>query len=174
MADTEVEIKGLSELQTALEELPHKVAQGGIKKALRAGAEPIYQRMVSSAPRYIGGRDYPPIGWLAEHFGTRVKLGDELSGSAFIGPQGKMDYPMYVSGAFKIVRNAKGKAIKVGRIAVATVTRFFEFGTAKMTKKPFMTQAFETEKENAVDAMVASLDETIQQAVEEAPKGPNV
>ncbi len=172
MADEEVEIKGLDELQSALEEMPHKVAQRGIKKALRAGAEPIYQRTVASAPRYIGGSDYPPIGWLAEHFGTKIKLGDELSGSAFIGPQGKIDYPMYASGAFKIVRNAKGKAIKVGRVAVATVARFFEFGTAKMSKKPFMTIAFETEKNNAVEAIATSLDETIQQAAAEALKGP--
>lgn len=171
MSDEEVEIKGLSELQTALEELPRKVAQRGIKKALRAGAEPIYQAIVRTAPRYSGVTDYPPIGWLAEHFGTKIKLGQELSGSAFIGPQGKMDYPLYKSGAFKLVRNKKGKMIKIGRIAVATVARFFEFGTSKMSKKPWMTQAFEANKNAAVDCIAASLNETIQQCAADAKKG---
>lgn len=170
--DIEYEMKGLVELQQALEELPHKVAQRGLKKALRAGAEPIYQRIVADAPRYSGNSDYPPIGWLAEHFGTKVKLGSELSGSAFIGPQGKMDYPMYTSGAFKIVRNAKGKAVKIGRIAVATIARFFEFGTSKMSKKPFMTRAFESTKDIALENITNSLDETIQACAAEAPKGP--
>lgn len=172
MDDVTCEMKGLSELQEALEQLPHKVAQRGIKKALRAGAEPIYQTIVATAPRYAGGAGGPPIGWLASHFGTKVKLGSELSGSAFIGPQGKIDYPMYASGAFRIIRNAKGKAKQIGRVAVASVARFFEFGTSKMAKKPFMTQAFETKKTVAVDAMASSLDETIQQCAAEAPKGP--
>src|SRR5208282_4462110 len=134
MADEEVTVIGLDKLQKNMEEMSLKVAKKGIDKALRAGAEPIYQGMVNGAPRYAGSADYPPIGWLAEHFGTKLKRGAELSGTAFIGPQGKIDYPAYASGAFDIVRNAKGKAVKVGRIAVATVARFFEFGTSKMTK----------------------------------------
>ena len=172
MADEEVTVIGLDKLQKNMEEMSLKVAKKGIDKALRAGAEPIYQGMVNGAPRYAGSADYPPIGWLAEHFGTKLKRGAELSGTAFIGPQGKIDYPAYASGAFDIVRNAKGKAVKVGRIAVATVARFFEFGTSKMTKKPFMTQAWEANKDIAFENIRTSLEETVQRVAEELPRGP--
>ena len=37
MADEEVTVSGLDQLQKNLEELPRRVAQRGIKKALRAG-----------------------------------------------------------------------------------------------------------------------------------------
>ena|SRR5271166_1421169 len=170
-----MEVKGMSELQQALEEVPRKVAQRGLRKALKSGAAPVQEGMVSLAPKYAGGDSRWPIGFLAEHFGVKIKIGrEELSGSAFIGPQGKIDYPMYASGAYKIVRNAKNKAIKVGRIAVTTVARFLEFGTSKMGKKPFMTQAFDTRSAAALDNITASLAETVEAAAAEAPKGPAI
>lgn len=102
---------------------------------------------------------------MAQHFGTRVsiKRGDELAGSAFIGPQGKIDYPKYQSGSYNIHRRA-GRMIKAGRIAVATVARFLEFGTHKMGKKPFMTQAFESHKQEALEAMTDELRDAVEGA----------
>jgi HK97 gp10 family phage protein len=175
MDDFTTEIKGLDELQHALEELPRKVAQRGLRKALKSGAGPVQEGMVNLAPKYAGNDTRWPIGFLAEHFGVKVKIGrDELSGSAFIGPQGKIDYPMFASGAYKIVRNAKNKAIKVGRIAVTTVARFLEFGTSKMPKQPFMTQAFDTNKEAALENITHSLAETVSEVAEEGNRGPRV
>ncbi|NCQ29162.1 MAG: hypothetical protein GW802_17310, partial [Armatimonadetes bacterium] len=40
--------------------------------------------------------------------------------------------------------------------------RFIEFGTSKMPAKPFLRPAFEGQKENAVKAIGAKLDERIQ------------
>jgi HK97 gp10 family phage protein len=163
--DVTVEVKGLAELEKALEELPKKVVQRGMRKALKAGAVPVQNGMVTGAPKATG--------FLAKHFSTKIKLGsDGLSGSAFIGPDGKMDYPAYLSGAYNIIRNAKGKVKKVGKVAVASVARFLEFGTSKMSKKPFMTQAFENNKMAALDNITNSLDATIQECANEAPKGP--
>lgn len=161
------EIKGLDELQQALEELSEKVANKGVKAALKAGAEPIQNAMVTLAPKNTG--------FLAEHFSTKIKMvRDALAGSAFIGPQGKIEYPAFLSGAYNIVRRKSGKIVKVGRIAVATVARFLEFGTSKMSKKPFMTQAFETQKEEALARITFSLSDTIKAAADAAPKGPRV
>lgn len=150
-----VEIKGLDELQKAMEELPLKVAKKGLRAALKAGAAPMLNGMHAGAPKKTG--------FMAEHFGVKLKINrDELAGSAFIGPQGKVDYPEYLSGAYRIVRKANGKVKKVGKIAVATIVRFFEFGTSKMAKKPFMTQAFETNKEAALEAIIEKLRDAVE------------
>lgn len=149
-----VEIKGLSELQEKMEELPAKVAKRGLRAALRAGAKVIVAAMVAMAPK--------DTGFLSEHFGTKISIrrGDELAGSAFIGPQGHVDYPRYDSGAYNIHRRA-GKVLKAGRIAVATIARFLEFGTRKMTKKPFMTQAFDSHKQEALEAITSELKDAL-------------
>jgi len=166
MPDIQMEIKGLSELQKALEEIPRKTAQNGLRLSLKAGGSEIEQGMVELAPR--------DTGFLAEHFGTKIKLSNGgLSGSAYVGPQGKIDYPAYSSGAYRLIRNAKGKISKVGKIAVATIARFLEFGTSKMSKKPFMTQAFETRVKPALDAIIARLATALEQAAKEVPKGPS-
>ncbi len=158
--DISVEIKGLSDLQLALEELPKKIADKGLRKSLKAGGAPIKNGMVSLAPKETG--------FLSEHFGVRVKISrDGVSGSAFIGPQGKIDYPAFASGAYRLLRKAGGKLAKRGKIAVASVARFLEFGTSKMAKKPFMTQAFESHQSDALDAIVKGLTTAVSEAANE-------
>lgn len=164
--DFTVEIKGLSDLQLALEDLPVKVAKHGLRSALKSGAAPIKEAMVTGAPH--------DTGFMSEHFDVKLKINrDELAGSAFIGPQGKIDYPAYTSGAYKIIRSATGRAKKVGAIAVATIVRFFEFGTSKMSKKPFMTQAFEGHKDQALANITQELTNAVAVAAAESPKGPS-
>jgi HK97 gp10 family phage protein len=159
MDDITCEVKGLSELQTALEEMPKKIADKGLRSSLKAGGAPIKDCMVSLAPKETG--------FLAEHFGVRVKISrDGVSGSAFIGPQGKIDYSAFASGAYRIIRNAAGKVKKRGKIAVASVARFLEFGTSKMAKKPFMTQAFESHQSDALAAIVKGLTKAVADAAE--------
>ncbi|HZR66613.1 MAG TPA: HK97-gp10 family putative phage morphogenesis protein [Terriglobales bacterium] len=135
-----VEVKGLKELQDKLEELPNKIARRGIRQALRAGAEIIRGEMVSNAPK--------DSGFLEEHIDVKTRLkSDLLAGSAFIGPNGKQLYP----------RNPKWPA----RTA-ALVAKWLEFGTSRMSKKPFMTQAFETRKEDALEAITRKLREALE------------
>lgn len=152
-----VEIKGLDELQKKLEELPVKVARRGLRTTLYRAAQVVVNAIVSLAPK--------DTHFLSEHFNRRVSIRkDELAGSAFIGPAGKVDYPAYASGAYNIKRGKNGKARKVGRIAVASVARFLEFGTSKMAKKPFMTQGFETSKQAALDKIIEGLSEAVKDA----------
>jgi HK97 gp10 family phage protein len=135
-----VEIKGLDQLQKALEELPQKVAKRGVRQALRAGAEPIKDEMVALAPK--------DSGFMSEHLDVKTRLmRNELAGTAYIGPNGKQVYP----------RNPKWPA----RTA-ALVAKWLEFGTRLMAKKPFMTQAFETKKQTALDAIIAKLKSAVE------------
>lgn len=145
-----VQVKGLDQLQKNMEALPAKVAKKGLRQALKKGGLVIRDAFVSMAPK--------DTGFLAEHFNMRMRIRrDELAGSIFIGPQGKIDYPAYASGAYNVRRKKNGKIALAGRIAVATVARFLEFGTSKMAKKPFMTQGFESYKEAALTAITEAL-----------------
>lgn len=129
------EIKGLQELQTKLEGLEAKVARKGIRQALRAGANVIRTAMAANAPK--------DSGFLEEHIDIKTRLkSDYLAGSAFIGPNGKIVYPR--------------KPGWPSRTA-ALVARWLEFGTSRMSKKPFMTQAFDTRKEEALEAITEKL-----------------
>jgi hypothetical protein len=67
---------------------------------------------------------------------------DEIAGSAFIGPNNKTVYP----------RNPNWPA-RTARL----VAQWLEFGTSRMAKKPWLTQAFETQKQRAIDAVAEKL-----------------
>ena len=152
------EVKGLSDLQAKLEEIPKFVARKGIRKSLALGGSIMRYALWMMAPR--------DTGFLAEHFDVKLRQmrGDIYAGSAFIGPQGKMDYPDK-DGSYREKMNKKGKIRKVGRISVASVARFLEFGTRKMAKKPFMSQAFESYKQATADAIINSLRASLNEAV---------
>lgn len=150
-----VEIKGLAELQQKLEALPEKVAKRGVRKALRDGADVLRSAIIQLAPKATG--------FLSQHFGTKIKMTrDALAGTAFVGPQGKVDYPAYASGAYNIKRSRNGRAKKIGRVAVATVVRFLEFGTSKMAKHPFFTAAFDSTRERILSTMIARLKSSVE------------
>ena len=148
------EVQGLDQLQANMESLPYRIAKKGLRNALATGGQVIKYAMHSLAPKRSG--------FLAEHFGVRISAKqDLLAGTAWIGPQGKMDYPDK-GGGYREKTNKKGKIRKVGRIAVASVARFLEFGTSKMQKKPFMTQAFDSNWQKALEVIKAALWQTIE------------
>lgn len=151
-----VEIKGLDVLQKQLEGLAENVAKKGIKGALGAGGAVIRDGMVELAPE--------DTGFLKEHFGMRIKMmSEDLAGSVFIGPEGKVDYPR--RGATGVGPQLPGTVTKKGRtVSVASVARYLELGTSKTGKHPFMTQAFESKKGNALDAIIGALKAFIDKA----------
>lgn len=152
-------VEGLDDLQKKLEQLPAKLAAKGIRQALRAGGMWIQKLMEALAPRHIPGTAAAPSGFLAKHFNTRIRMigGGLLGGDAFVGPQGRIDYPDIAGQWHLKIAKKTGKAKKVGRISILSVVRFLEFGTSKMGKKPFMTQAFESGKSDAFAAMQAEI-----------------
>jgi hypothetical protein len=87
---------------------------------------------------------------LSEHIGTKVSLrGDEIQGKSFVGPQGKVNYPR------------RGFGRKGRTIAAATVSRFLEFGTALNGANPFLTRAFESTKESAMEKIIPGIREKV-------------
>ena len=98
-------------------------------------------------------------GFLAQHFGMRTRvMQHDVAATAYVGPEGRIDYPRRGTG-----KDGKSK----GRtVSVETVARWAEFGTTKQGKNPFMTRAFEMEKQGAMDAMI----EEIRKAIEEETK----
>lgn len=147
-------IHGLAEIQKALEELPKEITRKGIRKALHAGGDPVQAALVEMAPE--------DTGFMKEHFGNRVRLlrqGD-VGGSIFIGPEGKINYPKQMSGH----RGPNAKNARTKTVSVASVVRFFQFGTEKMAPKPFMTQALLSRASAAVNAITESLKNTVESA----------
>jgi HK97 gp10 family phage protein len=145
MANTiEVKITGLEEIQKRLQdELPRKAANA-MRAALRDGARVIQSAIVDEAPK--------DSGLLSEHIDVKTRVrGAGLSGSAFVGPNAKVTYPTSDK-----PRPGKGPRAKPAWL----VAKFLEFGTVRMGANPFMTRAFESNKQKAIDAVVARLRQT--------------
>lgn len=147
--DFTFEITGLDEVQAKLESLKEKVALKGVRNALKAGALVVLNACVALAPHATG--------FLAEHFNIKISVRqDALAGSAFIGPNAKAVYPRKLIGPQK-------KDERTFTRTAEMIARWLEFGTSKMAKKPFMTQALESTTAAATDAMVSSLRATIEE-----------
>jgi len=60
------------------------------------------------------------------------------------------------------MRRLGKKVGKYLRVSAVMVARWLEFGTSKMSKRPFMTQAFESYHDDALNAIVETLKEKIE------------
>lgn len=151
----EVEIKGLSELQDKLEKMPDKMANRVLRQALTKAGFLMKLAMARLAPK--------DTSFLAEHFDVKGRVKRKgIEGSVFIGPNGKIDYPK--NGTYRKLLNRHGKEYSSGRIPVVAVAGFLEFGTAKMSKRPFMTQAFDATKEQCLNLIIEGIREGIKDA----------
>ncbi len=139
-----VEVKGLDELQRALEALQDADGTKFVRASVRAGAVVVKDQMVENAPK--------DSGLLAEHIDvkTRKQRGTALAVSALIGPNSKT-----------IIHEQDGGKTSGLRRTAQFITRMLEFGSKKMSKRPFMTQAWEQSKTKALDAMVEKLKEKL-------------
>ena len=156
-----VDVEGLDALERALEEMPGKLARRSIRRALFAGATIFKQHILRLAPRKTG--------FMAEHFGIRISKtrGEDLEAVAYIGPQGKIDYPDADGGyRTKVLKN--GKIKKVGRVAVASVVRFLTFGWSKKPSgDPFFINAFDIGKNQVLEETTKILAEEIEKIASE-------
>lgn len=155
----EVKIQGLKELNEALKLLPDRVAKNVLRGATNAGATIIRKEAQQRAPIYTGqvAEGHPPPGTLRR--AIYQKQISELSGL--------LKQVFYVG-----VRRGKNQRDRKGRSLDAWYWRFVEFGTVKMSARPFMRPAFEAKKQAAVDAIKNYLAERIPREVEKLPKGP--
>lgn len=161
MADiVSVNITGLKELQEALEKELPKDARLAMRIALSAGGGTVKDAMQSGAPVEVAGQN---SGFLREHIKVKtiIKNGG-LTGKALVGPtrdpypkrEGKLGTVTLRTGSGKIVQFMSKKA---GQVTAAMVAKWLEFGTTKMAKHPFLTKAYESSKQDALDRIIRKL-----------------
>lgn len=138
-----IHVSGLKELNDALKELPERIARNALSAGVYAAAKVIKDEARALAPNYTGpvAKGHPPPGTLKRS--VIMKHIAEKSG--------KYQQTFYV-----LVRHGKKykKQGKKGNLSQdAFYWRFVEFGTVKMAAKPFMRPAFESKKQEALEAM---------------------
>ncbi|MDH6185484.1 HK97-gp10 family putative phage morphogenesis protein [Polaromonas sp. CG_23.6] len=155
-----MQLTGFKELAAALRELPERVARNGLRAAVNAGAGVIKQEAIAKAPEATGALK-------ANFYQKQIR---EQS-----GPMQQTFYVGVRKGVAKYASNKankrSGKAGKAYKDDGTTFYwRFMEFGTSKIAPRPFLRPAFETKKEDAVNAIGAKLDERIQKYARELAK----
>lgn len=132
-----VEVEGLDQFAEKLDKLPFKTAQNIMRPALQASGEVFQQAAQSFAPvaSQPSHLESTP-GELRNSIISKVRLGKDLdSNTVKIGPN--YDRAKY---------SGKNRTHSPGICGM-----FVEFGTAKMTARPFLRPAFEAAKETAVE-----------------------
>jgi HK97 gp10 family phage protein len=142
-----VKVEGVTDLQARLDRLPREIVRRILRRALAAGAEVWKREMELRVARLTG--------FLAQHIGVKITVrGDQLAGTAAVGPL-KQNYP-------ERIPKTHGRG---STISAASVARFLEFGTRKMRALPFIRQAFEARKDEALAQFIreakAGLDESV-------------
>ena len=140
-------VQGLDQLKAALQELPKRIGRNVLRGAIGAGAAVIRKEAQARAPVYTGSvaKGHPPPGTLRRSiYQTQVR---ELSSDT--------------RQVFRVgVRKGKQfrKQGKKGNLSQdAFYAHMVEFGTVKMTARPFLRPAFEARKSAAVEAIRAYL-----------------
>ena len=155
-------VTGLAELKRTLATLPQAMQKTAVKGMVAAGASVIRQEAILRAPQYVEAvpAGHPPAGTLKQAIYQARLIADCTQ-----------------SHEVWVVNVHRGKRFQTHRKGGQTVNAdayyasWVEYGTVKMSAKPFMRPAFESKKSAAVDAMGTYLAFWLPQAVEKAKKG---
>jgi HK97 gp10 family phage protein len=145
-------VEGLQELERRLLEFGPKVARNGLRAANFAGAKVFREAAKQSAPVRTG------------------LLKASISAFKRQSPQNVAKHSVGVKGVRKKYANtaANRRARRVGRKyqadGPAFYGRFLEFGTSKMSARPFLRPAFQNNIGNAIDAVKVRLAKAIELA----------
>lgn len=166
-----VEIKGLKELSEALKKLPENVARNTLRGATAAGAAVIRKEAKIRAPFYIPRN----VMWGAGSGDTSLKHPPPGTLKKSVYQKQIRELSSLVKQTFYVgVRTGKGLKDKTGRTLDAYYWKFVEFGTSKMSARPFLRPAFEARKMEAIEAIKAYLAARIPREAEKLNKGPKV
>lgn len=152
-------VKGLSELSAALKELPNRIARNALRQSVARGAALIRDEAKARAPIATdsGAPGNPVPGTLRRSI--LIKHDNQRSSLT------TQTYVVTVRHG-KQYRN-QGK--KGNRSQDAYYWRWVEFGTVKMSARPFLRPAFETQKAAAVQEIARVLAERIAQEAKTLP-----
>lgn len=147
-----VEVKGLKELDAALAQLPPSIGKAVLKRTLVKAGQPIADRARELAPVQAGGKQQ-----LKRSITVSAKLKNPV-GMAEFGAA--LRAGLGIGAARSALRGARRAAKASGEVAFAEMyvgpsveaphAHFLEFGTRKMTPRPYMRPAFDSEKDNAL------------------------
>lgn len=149
-------VAGLADLAAALRELPQRIGRNVLRGAVAAGAAEIRKDAKNKAPQYTGriADGHPPPGTLRRAIYQKQinELSDAQRQVFFVGVRQGKKY------------RKQGK--KGDKSQDAYYWKFVEFGTSKMSARPFLRPAFEASKLQAVDRIQEYLAERIPREVE--------
>lgn len=139
------EITGLPQLAQVLHGLSGQVQGRLLREAVAAGAEVVRAEAEERAPYYEGkvGPRHPPPGTLKASV-FKARLPEECNDMREVWQ------------------------VNVKRRYAAFYAHFVEYGTVKMSKRPFMRPAWEAKKKEAREVMVAKLAELLQRVKKKA------
>lgn len=146
-----VRIEGLAQLDRALRELPQRLASRGLRASVYAGAKVIRDEARARAPKAAQslGAKQPPPGTLKRS--VIMKHIRELS----VG--GRQTFYVLVRHGKKYRSQGKRGTLSQD----AWYWRFLEFGTRKMSARPFLRPALESRRREAVSAIKERLTQRI-------------
>lgn len=154
-----ISIAGFEDFKRQLAQLPGRVGRNTLRGAVNAASTVIRQEAVLRAPQYTGSvaEGHPPPGTLKKAIYQKqiAELSSALQQVFYVGwRRGKSQQ--------QVRRGSK----------IANLDAFYgffvEFGTSKMSARPFMRPAFEAKRDAAIEAMRAYLAERIPKELERA------
>lgn len=155
----DMKLNGFKELAAALKELGPRVARNALRSAVSNGAALIRDEAKAKAPQSSAGdksAGQSPSGTLKRAIAIKRDRDQKDIFNA--------KYSVFVRS------NANTKSVKAYGRTDAFYARFLEFGTSKMSARPFLRPAFDQRKADAITAIGARLDEKIQQIATELSK----
>ena len=143
------EVRGLKELAATLRAMPQGVHDKVLRGAVSSAAAVMRKEAIQRAPVYTGSvaKGHPPPGTLKRAI-YQVRLTEQCT-------------PILEVWAVTI---ARGKGARNDAFYASMV----EYGTVKMTARPFFRPAFEATKEGAAEAMRAYMDAHLPEAIRQA------
>lgn len=156
-----IEVQGLKELQRYLHQLPQEIQKRPLRSAVAAGAKVISDAAINNAPQGETGNLRKSI------YRYRSRSQSATGKETFLVGVRK--------GKAKFKDNARNR--RLGRVGKTYQTqgeayywRFVEFGTSKLSARPFLRPAFERNKEEAVKVMKDRLRRSIEQQAKKLVK----
>lgn len=172
MAKETVSLEGLKELEDAIKELPKATGRNVIRRALTRAAQPMAAAASAIAPKGPTGTLKQSIVVSKVRF-TKGDAGKAAYAEAMKRGASRAEAALAAREANAAVGGdleITSGLLELGPTLAAWYAHFVEFGTVKMSAKPFMRPAWESGKLTAAESIKDLLKEEIQLAAERAAR----